>query len=420
MPTGGRTLSITRRNRPNLRGALLAVALATIGAGLSAALNAVPAAASTIATDAKLEGDRKETVFSLTMTAGVPAEVFTLANPYRVIIDMPDVSFRLPASAGQTETGLVKAYRYGLFGPRKSRIVMDTVLPVAIAHAEMVNVPDGKGVQLNLLLRAIDAAAFGTGTGATRPQAKPAQPAEEDAAAPAREPNPKPVIVLDPGHGGIDPGALGVGDVYEKTVVLEVAKQLQAELKKRGRYVSHMTRSDDVFVALDDRLKFSAEKKADLFISLHADALADTDSAKSVRGATVYTLSERASDAMARRMADKENSADAVAGLAPTEPAETHEVRGILADLLKRETANFSSDFSATLVGKMRRNVNLSRAPERSAAFRVLQQTRTPSVLIELGYLSNPDDQKLMTSQKWREAVATSIADAVDAYFARR
>lgn len=387
-----------------------------------AAIGALPAAAGVVATGATLEGDRQETVFSLTMTAGVPAEVFTLANPYRVIIDMPDVTFQLPTEAGHTETGLVKAYRYGLFAPGKSRIVMDTVLPVAIARAEMINVADGEGVQLNLLLRAVDAATFGAGTGGARSPAATKRAnideEEEAMAAPAR--NPQPVIVIDPGHGGVDPGALGVGDVYEKAVVLEVAKHLREELMKRGRYQIHMTRTEDVFISLEDRLAFSAERKADLFISLHADALADAQSAKHVRGATVYTLSERASDAMARRMAEKENSADAVAGLTADGSERTHQVRGILVDLLKRETANFSADFSSTLLSKMRQNVKLSRSPQRSAAFKVLKQTRTPSVLVELGYLSNPQDQIMMQSQKWRDGVSISIADAVDVYFTRR
>lgn len=408
---GARTLRIAKRGRPYFTGMLLVAALVIAGT--------LPVTAGVVATEARLEGDRQETVFSLTMTGGVPAEVFTLANPYRVVVDMPDVTFRLPAGAGRTGEGLVQAYRYGLFAPRKSRIVMDTVLPVAIARAEMINVPDGEGVQLNLLLRATDAVSFGAGTGSAHVRAKtPATADDEQVAEPAR--NPEPVIVIDPGHGGIDPGALGSDNVYEKTVVLEVAKQVHQELMKRGGYQSYLTRVDDVFLSLDDRLAFSAEKKADLFISLHADALADAETARFVRGATVYTLSEQASDSIARRMAEKENSADAVAGLVPDEPEKTQQVRSILADLLKRETANFSSHFSTTLIGEMRERVKVSRSPQRSAAFKVLKQTRTPSVLVELGYLSNSEDHRLMQSQEWREAVAVSIANAIDTYFARR
>lgn len=391
--------------------ALLAVALVVA--------TSIPAAAGVLATDAKVEGDRNETVFSLTLSAGVPAEIFTLANPYRVIVDMPDVSFRLSPDSGHSGVGLVKAFRYGLFAPRKSRIVMDTELPVVIARAEMINVPEGEGVQLNLLLRSTDAETFGTGTGGAR-KPEPSRPQTEDETEVAPTRNAHPVIVIDPGHGGVDPGALGGSEIYEKFVVLEVAKQLHHELAKRGSYKTFMTRTDDVFVSLDDRLAFSSEKKADLFISLHADALADTDSAKYVRGATVYTLSERASDAMARRMAEKENSADAVAGLNPDESEGAFEVRSILADLLKRETANFSADFSSTLIGEMRQRLRLSRSPQRSAAFKVLKQTRTPSVLIELGYLSNTEDKRMMQSQKWRESVSVSIAEAVDAFFERR
>lgn len=408
---GARTLRNVKRRRRPFTGMLLAAVLMVAGA--------LPATAGVTATEIRLEGDRQETVFSLTLTGGVTAKVFTLANPYRVIVDMPDVTFQLPVSAGQTGKGLVQAYRYGLFAPGKSRIVMDTVLPVSIAQAEMINVPVGKGVQLNLLLRATNAATFGTGTGAEQIRSKTPARADDDQAA-ALPQNPQPVIVIDPGHGGVDPGALGRNRLYEKMVVLDVAKQLHQELMKRGGYRSYLTRVDDVFVSLDDRLAFSEEKKADLFISLHADALADADSAEFVRGATVYTLSERASDAIARRMAEKENNADAVAGLTPEGPEKTQQVRSILADLLKRETANFSSHFSTTLIGEMRERMKVARSPQRSAAFKVLKQTRTPSVLVELGYLSNSEDHKLMQSQEWREAVAVSIANAIDAFFAGR
>jgi N-acetylmuramoyl-L-alanine amidase len=175
-----------------------------------------------------------------------------------------------------------------------------------------------------------------------------------------------------------------------------------------------------VFISLDQRLKMSRKLAADLFISLHADAIAKESVAKKVRGATVYTLSERASDEEARLMAEKENASDLFAGLQAGELEEQGEVRSILIDLLKRETANFSADFSKTLVQRLRPTVSLSRRPRRSAAFKVLRQADTPSVLVELGYMSHSEDEKLLKSSQWQRRVAAAIGAAVDSYFAKR
>jgi N-acetylmuramoyl-L-alanine amidase len=377
---------------------------------------ATPLSASVVATDAAIKGDKSGTEFAITLSRGVTLEVFTLANPYRVIIDMPDVTFRLPEKAGRKGKGLIKAYRYGLFAARKARVVIDTVLPVGIENAELLAAERG-AVRLELSLKPIDAATFGAGTGASKSSARrtkrmPRVKAKKGAS--------RPIVVIDPGHGGIDPGALGKSNVYEKNVVLAVAKLLRSELEKRTAYSVLMTRTEDVFVPLDKRLEFSEENDADLFISLHADSIADRRYASRVRGATVYTLSAKASDETARRMAEKENNADAIAGLPRMDDKEDGDVRDILIDLVKRETANFSADFSNTLVGRLREQVRLSSKPQRSAAFKVLKQTGTPSVLVELGYLSNSEDEKRLTSAKWRTDVTQSIAKAVDAYFDRR
>lgn len=370
---------------------------------------------SAIASDSRIVGGEDVTDFSLKLSKGVTVEVFTLANPYRVIVDMPDVAFELPEGAGRKGEGLVKTFRYGLFAARKARIVIDTLSPVAIERADMVSV-GGTAVRLQLRLRAIDAATFGYGTGASRT----ASPKTKPSLTPFKPKSSRPVIVIDPGHGGIDPGTLSANNVYEKDVVLAVAKVLRKELVARGGFQVEMTRTKDVFVKLSERLAFSEKKGADLFISLHADALADQRYVKRVRGATVYTLSERASDEAARKAAEKENNADAIAGLPTFKEENVGEVRDILIDLVKRETANFSADFSNALVKRMGESVRLSRKPQRSAAFKVLRQTGTPSVLVELGYLSNSEDEKSLTSDSWRKKMAKAIANAVETYFKRR
>lgn len=373
-----------------------------------------PPAAEAVA--ASVTGDAARSTFKLTLTAGVQAEIFTLPSPYRVIIDLPDVSFRLPPATGEQPQGLVKAFRYGLFAEGKARVVIDTLGPVRVDKAAMTAA--GKGVVLAFDLIATDSQTFGSGTGAARAERAPHPVADEPADRRAHKA--RPVIMIDPGHGGIDAGAVGATKLLEKNIVLAVGKELKRQLSASGRYDVRMTRSTDVFISLDNRIQASRAADADLFISLHADSLAGSGFAGSIRGATVYTLSERASDEQTRLMAEKENASDLVAGLSAGDGEGSDEVKTILFDLMRRENANFSADFSNVLVSKLRRNIALSRDPQRSAAFKVLKQAHAPSVLVELGYLSHSGDESLMNSPDWQRKAAASIATAVDTYFAKR
>ena len=372
---------------------------------------------------ARLAGDASGTTFELELSAGVTAEVFTLAEPYRVIVDLPDVTFKLPPGTGSQGQGLVKAFRYGLFAERKGRVVIDTSGPVAVREAKMERAASGTGIVLKIAIAPTDASTFGAGTGATGTSAankSASKPAVYDDAPVKPKGHTKPVIVIDPGHGGIDPGAMGLNNVPEKTVVLAVAQQLKAALSQLGRYEVRMTRDKDVFISLDRRLKFSHDSASDLFISLHADSIEEKNLAENIRGATVYTLSERASDDQARIMAEKENASDLLAGLETGDQTGKDQVRNILIDLLKRETSNFSADFSHVLVGRLAKSVTMARDPQRSAAFKVLKQTHAPSVLVELGYMSNGKEAAQMTTPAWQKQVAGSIAAAIDGYFAKR
>lgn len=369
------------------------------------------APAPAVATDARLAGDGERTrlVVDLSRTVGLGA--FTLADPYRVVIDVPDVVFSLPAASGQEGRGLVTAYRFGLFAPRKGRIVMDVADPVKIDKAFVLDPMDGQPARLVVDLVKVDRATF------LKTVAAPVRSLPENAAerpAPAAPGDVRPVIAIDPGHGGIDPGAGNAAfGIVEKDLTLKIGLMLRDRLEKTGRYRPVMTRDDDTYVALGERVEIAREAKARLFISLHADSLSARDG--DVRGATIYTLSDRASDSEAQRLADSENKSDMIAGLDLSE--EPADVAGILFDLAQRETRNFSAAFARTLANHVESTARMHKSPLKSAGFRVLKAPDVPSVLFELGYLSSRKDLELMTSEDWQSKVTDAMTTAIEAYF---
>jgi len=234
---------------------------------------------------------------------------------------------------------------------------------------------------------------------------------------PSRPPDAKPVVVLDPGHGGIDPGTSSTSGITEKEVVLTFARVLKSKLDATGRYEVYLTRENDTFLALRERVEIAQKKAASLFLSIHADYFPqDIDK---TTGATVYTLSEKASDKEARALAAKENFSDALAGVEL--PSDSDEVlANILIDLAQRETQNRSMVFARSIVGELATRGALHTKKLKSAGFRVLKAPDVPSVLLELGFLSNPDDEKLLTSEAWRKHTAEAVVKSIDAYFAKR
>ncbi len=452
-----------------------------------------------VATGARVAGDDSRTRFVADVTAPVGFTVYVLPDPYRVMIDLPEVSFDLAPGSGQKGRGLVTEYRYGQVDQGRARIVLDAKGPVLIeksfivppqagqparivvdlvpttkqrfaatlkqdelssltaiaeaagegkkepgaaapeedaaasdapppeetaaaaipeeAPAGAVETPVAEDVPLDLPAITDSPAAEDDAAAVPKPVIKPSadQPEAEAAAAeqppkPAR-PNGRKLVVIDPGHGGIDPGAIGRNKTKEKDVVLAFGLELRDKLKAMDGIDVVMTRSTDEFLSLRKRVKIARDHAADLFIAIHADTVRGPEA----RGATIYTLSEKASDAEAEALAHKENHADIIGGV--DLDTENEEVTGILIDLVQRESKNHSLFFARKAVAEMKTATSFTGKPMRSAGFVVLKAPDVPSVLVELGYLSSKQDEQQLTSPKWRASVAAAMARAVGKYF---
>jgi N-acetylmuramoyl-L-alanine amidase len=387
--------------------------------------NPVAASNFPVATDVRLAGDSKQTRFVLDLDKAIHFRAFALADPYRVVVDMPQVSFKLAAGAGTAGRGLIKAFRYGLVMPGGSRIVFDLTGPAKIVSSYVLDAANGQPPRLVLELEEVDRTAFVQSLAVEgRPDLRPAiadTPVVAVAAQVVATSKPtapadlRPVIVIDPGHGGIDNGTQANGE-NEKNLVLGFGLALRDRIEKNGKYRVVMTRSDDTFIPLADRVRIARNQSAALFVSIHADALPRGEG--DARGATIYTLSDRASDAEAERLAEAENKADAIGGVNLTE--EPTEVADILIDLAQRETRTFSNRFARLLMGEMKNTARMHKNPLKSAGFKVLKAPDVPSVLIELGYVSNKGDLQHLVSEDWRSRTVGSMAQAIDAFFAKR
>ena len=395
-----------------LLGACLVAILLAAGAGHAWATgDGAKPATPIVAAAAAIETDGAKTRFQVTLSKPVTAQVSLMERPDRLIIDLPEVAFHLPAEAGRSKEGLVASYRYGLFAPGRSRVVMELAQPAIVSG--MTTMPDATGAAtiLTIELSRADREEFRKAAAGSPPPAKdgpePVVQATKDA---------RPVIMIDPGHGGIDPGAAASsGSVAEKDLVLSFAQRLKKRLEEGGRYKVLMTRDKDVFVSLGDRVRAAKAAQADLLISIHADSISG---GQDVRGLTVYTGSERASDADSARLADRENKADAVAGVESGDMPD--DVSDILMDLTLRETRGFSHGFATRLVGEFDSVARLNKNPHRQARFQVLRAHDVPSVLVELGYLSSQKDLDLLMSEEWRAKMVSAMSNAVDRFFATR
>ncbi len=355
--------------------------------------------------------DRTRLVLELSDPANL--RTFTLAGPDRVVIDMPEVTWRLGAPPLPSQRGTIKSYRYGMFRTGNSRMVIDLNRPVRVSDALVLPPSGGFGYRVVIDFFPAPQMAFNANAGWPADLKK----RESDAEKLAILSSPmggggKKTVVIDPGHGGVDPGALGVNGLQEKDLVLAEALRLSAALKARG-YAVHLTRERDVVIPLPQRVALARKWRADLLISLHADSNPDS----TVAGLSIYTLSDGRSDREASALAKRENQSDVIAGVDLS--GGNNPVAPILIDLAQRDTINKSSRFARTALERLANATDiLPRSPHRSASLAVLIAPDVPAVLIELGYLSNSGDARQMNTDAWRSKVALAIADSVDRHFA--
>ena len=391
------------------RGALVQAALLVLALACSTLFPSLARALE--AHDYKMAGDAAHMRVVINFDSEPEPRWFLLRAPHRLVIDLPTTKFAIDPKALKAR-GLIRNVRYGHINDKTSRLILEAKGPFVIDKLDILPNEGSAGYRMVADLEAASQRAFDDAlavqaqtTGATQ-----ATPKSERLGLRTGRAGQRFTIVIDPGHGGIDGGAAGLSGTVEKDVTLTFAEELRDRLRADGRYNVFMTREKDEFLRLDDRVRIAREHEADLFISIHADTIR----LKGIRGATVYTVSEKASDADSQALADRENLSDQLAGIEIEE--ENHEVADILVDLIKRETHSFSMRFARSLVGELSTTVGLINNPHRFAGFKVLKAPDVPSVLLELGYLSNAKDEAQLKNAEWRGKAAASISKAIEVF----
>jgi N-acetylmuramoyl-L-alanine amidase len=364
-------------------------------------------------TSLQVEAQREYVVFHV---AGPihQQKIFRLQNPERLVIDLDSVQGDGVGLPKEYQGSLIRNIRFGQFDTDTSRVVIELSGPVQ--KAEVHRFSEGSvGSPGRFVVEVVPLANFSPsprnptvvltpaeGEGYPFPILKPVR----------QEARPKPHIVIDAGHGGKDPGAVTRDGTQEKSITLSYARRLAEALEKTGRYRVSLTRGDDRFILLPDRVRIARDLKSDLFISVHAD----TASSPKARGLSIYTVSETASDAEAAALAEQENSVDLLSGLEVG--VEDKAVADILIDLTQRDTKNKSSRLADILVETFRsEKIYLLPNTHRFAGFRVLKAPDIPSVLIEIGFLSNPADQRNLKSAEYPKQLARGVIAGLDRYF---
>lgn len=373
-----------------------------------------------------------QTRFSIETNTAAPYRAFVLNNPPRLVIDLPKMDWTAPMNKGD-RSGTIKSYRKGIYQKDTLRIVLDLNRPALLSHHERQSAAKGQGWRYVFDLKPVSAIEFqktintvnvGGGAPATATNGvlnipKNARIQQPDSNTPnvptqtATITNKKPLIVIDAGHGGVDPGAIATNGIYEKNITLATAKEVRRLLEATGKYRVKLTRDTDIFIKLPERVRIARRANADMFISLHADTIGRSV----VKGSSVYTLSDVASDTETAKLAARENAVDTLVNVDVGHV--DADVADILIDLVTRDTMNQSKVLAETVVGTFKSSGihTLPQRPHRSAGFAVLKAPDIPSVLIEMGFLSNKEEADLLGKASYRTKLAASIARVIDRFY---
>lgn len=401
-------------DRSRCLGALREVATCLLLATLVvfAFLQAAMASDRLVAQSFKVAGDSSRTRVVVQFDREPEFRWLLMRGPHRLVIDLPETDFRMDMPS--LPKGMLTGVQHGGLGEGRARLIMSFDTAFEVKRVEIVANEEAPGFRLVTDLVAASERQFEAAmaeqieaTGSTQAQLKGSRVGKTGER--------KFRVVIDPGHGGIDTGAEGNSGTLEKTITLAFGLELKKKLEESGDLDVFLTRDHDLFLRLDERVRIARKHEADLFISIHADAIRW----KNFRGATVYTVSDKASDAEAAAKAIRENLADEIGGIRIEE--EHQEVADILADLIRRETQGFSIRFARSLIGELSGAIGMiPKNPHRFAGFKVLRAPDVPSVLLELGYLSNKDDETLLRDPEWRAKAAGGIAAAISYFSAAR
>lgn len=366
-----------------------------------------------------------ETRVVLDVDQALKIEPAAQASPPRLVVDLPAVDWNVKQHAQSRPIGMARSFRYGQLGPDRSRLVVDMAAPFKLSNIQILP-PSNDSANWRVVIdvtpggapaiaprtsaaagvRAVPLAA------APLPKARPEPQGEENLAEPAVPiESVKPLIAIDAGHGGIDPGAIAADGTLEKNITLAAARDMADALEASGRYRAFLVRDSDEFIKLRERIDRARQQNADIFISLHADSSDRPD----LRGSSVYTLSEKASDREAAKLAAKENKADIIDGTDLTQA--DADLTRILIDMSLRLAKNDAINFADLLVEELRDVAKLVKNTRRYAGFAVLKAPDVPSVLVELGFLSNPTDARRLADPQHREEIADALLRALDIYF---
>ena len=418
-----------------LFGAVVTVALLLVPPAMADDQPSAPAAPSAVAARVTTTAGRARLIVDL--SAPTQFAVTSIANPDQIAIDLKVASLSFDKPEALAGSGLVSSYGVEMVEPGRARATLTLAGPAQVQQAYTLNAFADQPARLVIDLipdtaddfakrAATDAAAAkasaspgnpvlanktapaGTSGGAAPAVSTPPGPGAAATPPPAR---PKPLIVLVPGHGGIDSGARAPGGIMEKNIVLAFAKKLQALLIQSGRFDVALTRTDDTYLTLDQRVQLARQNKADLFISLHADTFSEPQ----VRGTSLYTRDEQATDELDKVLADNENKFQLVSGFAV--PKMTPQVVDALVDLLRRQMRKQSYLAADSIVHALEPSVQMRAFPIRQADFFVLQAPDVPSMLVELGFMSNSDDIHNLTDPAWQDRVAEAMARGISDYF---